>query len=119
MGTEMGKIADAIANASEGETPLQKRLDQLSKILTKLVLVISVIIFAVQIIRASSLNMQVILDSFMIAVSLAVAAIPEGLAAVVTVVLSIGVTNMDKKKCDHPEADGCGNTGMCGDYLFG
>ena len=97
MGTEMGKIADAIANASEGETPLQKRLDQLSKILTKLVLVISVIIFAVQIIRASSLNMQVILDSFMIAVSLAVAAIPEGLAAVVTVVLSIGVTNIAKR----------------------
>ena len=96
METEMGKIADALNNASEGKTPLQLKLAQLSKILTWLVLGISVIIFAVQLLRYD-LSFTTILESFMVAVSLAVAAIPEGLAAVVTVVLSIGVTNMSKR----------------------
>lgn len=97
MDTEMGKIADALASAKDGQTPLQRKLDQLSKVLTWLVLGICVIVFAVQLIRAGSLDFELVLDSFMIAVSLAVAAIPEGLAAVVTVVLSIGVTNMSKR----------------------
>ena len=97
MDTEMGKIADALTQAEEGQTPLQLKLAQLSKILTWLVLGICVIVFAVQIIRAGSFNFDLALHSFMIAVSLAVAAIPEGLAAVVTVVLSIGVTNMSKR----------------------
>lgn len=97
MDTEMGKIADALTKAEEGQTPLQIKLAQLSKILTWLVLGICILVFAVQLIRAGSLNFELILDSFMVAVSLAVAAIPEGLAAVVTVVLSIGVTNMSKR----------------------
>lgn len=97
MDTEMGKIADALAQAQEGKTPLQIKLTQLSKILTVLVLAICVIIFAVSLLRAGSLDGKVLLDTFMIAVSLAVAAIPEGLAAVVTIVLSIGVTNMSKQ----------------------
>lgn len=97
MDTEMGKIADALAQAEEGKTPLQRKLSQLSKVLTWLVLGISVIVFGVQLLRAGSLNFEFALDAFMIAVSLAVAAIPEGLAAVVTVVLSIGVTNMSKR----------------------
>ena len=101
MNTEMGKIANAIAQAEDGETPLQIKLNQLSKILTWLVLGICVFIFAFQVIaayvRGEALGFHLILDSFMIAVSLAVAAIPEGLAAVVTIVLSIGVTNMSKK----------------------
>ena len=97
MDTEMGKIADALANAQEGQTPLQRKLTQLSGILTKLVLVICVLIFGVQLLRAGEFTLDVVLHSFMIAVSLAVAAIPEGLAAVVTVVLSIGVTNMSKR----------------------
>ena len=97
MDTEMGKIADALTQASEGQTPLQIKLAQLSKILTWLVLGICVIVFAVQILRAGSFSFDLALHSFMIAVSLAVAAIPEGLAAVVTVVLSIGVTNMSKR----------------------
>lgn len=97
MDTEMGKIAGALAAAKEGDTPLQRKLNELSKLLTWLVLGICVIIFAVQLLRAGSFTMDVMLDSFMIAVSLAVAAIPEGLAAVVTVVLSIGVTNMSKR----------------------
>ena len=97
MDTEMGKIADALTQAEEGQTPLQLKLAQLSKILTWLVLGICVIVFAVQILRAGTFNFDLALHSFMIAVSLAVAAIPEGLAAVVTVVLSIGVTNMSKR----------------------
>ena len=97
MNTEMGKIADALTQAEEGQTPLQRKLSQLSKILTWLVLGICVIVFVVQILRAGSFNFELALHSFMVAVSLAVAAIPEGLAAVVTVVLSIGVTNMSKR----------------------
>ncbi len=101
METEMGKIADALANAEEGQTPLQIKLAQLSKILTYLVLGISIVIFAVQLLRPSGEGVRLftkILESFMVAVSLAVAAIPEGLAMVVTVVLSIGVTNMSKRR---------------------
>ena len=97
MDTEMGKIADALARAEEGQTPLQIKLSQLSRILTWMVLGICVVIFGVQVLRTGSFGLETILDSFMVAVSLAVAAIPEGLAAVVTVVLSIGVTNMSKR----------------------
>ncbi len=97
MDTEMGKIAGALQQAEEGQTPLQKKLSELSKILTWLVLGICVIIFGVQLLRAETIGLEVFLDSFMIAVSLAVAAIPEGLAMVVIVVLSIGVTNMSKR----------------------
>ena len=97
MQTEMGKIADALANAQEGQTPLQIKLTQLSKVLTWLVLGICAAVFAVQLLRAGGFDFETVLNSFMIAVSLAVAAIPEGLAAVVTVVLSIGVTNMSKR----------------------
>ncbi len=97
MDTEMGKIADALQKAEEGETPLQIKLNQLSKTLTWLVLGICAVVFAVQIIRADGFTFELALHSFMVAVSLAVAAIPEGLAAVVTVVLSIGVTNMSKR----------------------
>ena len=100
MDTEMGKIADALAQAQEGKTPLQMKLSQLSKILTYLVIAICAIIFAVRMIQAGADGNIVgrdILDTFMIAISLAVAAIPEGLATVVTIVLSIGVTNMSKR----------------------
>ncbi len=96
MDTEMGKIADALAKAEQGQTPLQIRLNQLSKTLTWLVLGVCAVVFGVQLLR-NGVGVDNILNSFMIAVSLAVAAIPEGLAAVVTVVLSIGVTNMSKR----------------------
>ena len=96
MDTEMGKIADALAQAEEGKTPLQIKLAGLSKILTYLVIGICVVIFGVQLIR-DGVGFEPILNSFMIAISLAVAAIPEGLATVVTIVLSIGVTNMSKR----------------------
>ena len=101
MDTEMGKIAGALAQAQDGQTPLQKKLAQLSKILSFIVIGICAVIFAIGIIRelvtGNQIGLEFLLDTFMIAVSLAVAAIPEGLAAVVTVVLSIGVTNMSKK----------------------
>ena len=98
MDTEMGKIASALQAAEDGETPLQRKLNQLSKVLTWLVLGICVIVFGVQLIRAGNFSFtDTILPSFMVAVSLAVAAIPEGLSMVVTVVLSMGVTNMSKR----------------------
>lgn len=103
METEMGKIANALAMAEEGKTPLQIKLSQLSKILTYLVIGISIVIFALQLGSAYFTGdyeniLDPILNSFMVAISLAVAAIPEGLATVVTIVLSIGVTNMSKRQ---------------------
>ena len=97
MNTEMGKIADALAKAKEGQTPLQIKLSHLSRILSYLVIGICIFIFAFSLLRSGSFSGAVILDTFMVAVSLAVAAIPEGLATVVTIVLSIGVTNMSKR----------------------
>lgn len=97
MDTEMGKIASAITNAEDGQTPLQKKLSQLSKILSFIVLGICVFIFIFSFVRAGDFSFATAIDTFMIAVSLAVAAIPEGLATVVTIVLSMGVTGMSKR----------------------
>ncbi len=96
MDTEMGKIADALASAQEGKTPLQIKLASLSKVLTYLVIGICAVIFGVQLIRGG-FGFETVMSSFMLAISLAVAAIPEGLATVVTIVLSIGVTNMSRR----------------------
>ena len=96
METEMGKIADALSKAEDGKTPLQIKLAGLSRILTYLVIGICVIIFGVKLIQ-DGFEFQTVIDSFMLAISLAVAAIPEGLATVVTIVLSIGVTNMSRR----------------------
>ena len=97
MDTEMGKIADAISQAEEELTPLQIKLAQLSKILTRLVIGICLFIFALGVVKAGHISMDVMIDTFMLAISLAVAAIPEGLVAVVTIVLSIGVTKMSQR----------------------
>ncbi|MBR3973606.1 MAG: cation-translocating P-type ATPase [Oscillospiraceae bacterium] len=103
MDTEMGKIAGALAATEDEETPLQRKLDELGTMLSKMVLGICIFIFAFNLFVARGELAQpghtltVILETFMVAVSLAVAAIPEGLATVVTVVLSIGVTNMSKR----------------------
>ena len=96
MKTEMGKIAHVLTQSADESTPLQKRLNQLSKILSVMVLAICAVIFIVGILK-EGVTPQNILNTFMVAVSLAVAAIPEGLAAVVTIVLSIGVTKMSKR----------------------
>ena len=97
MDTEMGKIATALSQAEDEQTPLQKKLGQLSKTLSWLVLAICAFIFVVSVWRAGSFDPGTLLSTFMVAVSLAVAAIPEGLATVVTIVLSIGVTRMSKR----------------------
>ena len=97
MSTEMGKIADALAQAEEELTPLQIKLAQLSRILTKLVIFICLFIFVLGVVKAGRISMDVMIDTFMLAISLAVAAIPEGLVAVVTIVLSIGVTKMSRR----------------------
>lgn len=93
MDTEMGAIADALTNAKDEETPLQIKLKELSRKLSAMILVICAFVFIVNLVRNGG---KAVLDTFMIAVSLAVAAIPEGLSAVVTVLLSIGVTKMSK-----------------------
>ncbi|MBQ3603277.1 MAG: cation-translocating P-type ATPase [Clostridia bacterium] len=103
MDTEMGKIANAITLAEEGKTPLEIKLEQLSKILTKLVIGVCVFIFAFNIVTKYFMGPEgaeffpIAMDSFITAIALAVAAIPEGLVAVMTIVLSMGVTNMSKK----------------------
>ncbi len=120
MDTEMGKIAEAITKAKENATPLQLKLNQLSKTLSLLVLGICVFIFLFNVFRLyPDISGEGILETFMVAVSLAVAAIPEGLAAVVTIVLSIGVTNMSKRsavirKLTAVETLGCTNV-ICSD----
>jgi len=102
MQTEIGHIAEAITKAKNEETPLQVKLNQLSKTLSILVLAICAAIFVFDIVRlyttGEAITGSSIINTFMIAVSLAVAAIPEGLSAVVTVLLSIGVTKMSKNK---------------------
>ena len=93
MNTEMGKIANLLDNEEESDTPLQKKLGQLGKYLGIIALAICAVIFIIGIIY----NIPV-LKIFMIAVSLAVSAIPEGLPAIITIVLSIGVQRMVKKR---------------------
>ena len=92
MNTEMGKIANLLDNENESQTPLQKKLAQLGKYLGILALAVCAIIFAVGLINGIPA-----LEIFMTAVSLAVSAIPEGLPAIVTIVLSIGVQRLAKK----------------------
>ncbi len=98
MNTEMGKIASALSTSEKEQTPLQKKMAELSKTLTKIVIAICIFVFIVGMIRSGSFTGAVILDTFLIAIALAVAAIPEGLPAVVTIVLSIGVTAMAKRQ---------------------
>ena len=97
MKTEMGKIAEAISRTVEQETPLQIKLNKLSKTLSYMVLGICAFIFVFNLVRMGDFSMSAVMQTFLIAVSLAVAAIPEGLATVVTIVLSVGVTNMSKR----------------------
>ena len=92
--TEIGHIATSLDSVEEKETPLQRQLKDLSKKLAILVIIVCALVFVVGYFRS---NMD-ILENFMVAVSLAVAAIPEGLTAVVTIVLSIGMNRMVERK---------------------
>ena len=92
--TEIGKIATSLESVEAKDTPLQKQLKKLSKLLAILVVIVCILVFVVGYFRS---NMDM-LENFMVAVSLAVAAIPEGLTAVVTIVLSIGMNRMAERK---------------------
>ncbi len=92
--TEIGKIATSLDEVEDKDTPLQNQLKKLSKVLAILVIVVCIAVFAVGYLRGGA----DLLENFMIAVSLAVAAIPEGLTAVVTIVLSIGMNRMAERK---------------------
>lgn len=94
MYTEVGHIAGMLANADETDTPLKQNLNQLSKILTMMVLVIAAVTFLVGVF----VRHEAPLEGLMIAVALAVAAIPEGLPAIVTVVLSLGTKTLAKRQ---------------------
>lgn len=93
MYTEVGKIADMLANADETDTPLKQNLNQLSKVLTYLVVGIAIITFIVGVFVRG----EAPLEGLMTSVALAVAAIPEGLPAIVTIVLSMGTTTLAKR----------------------
>ena len=102
MATEMGKIANALNETEDEKTPLQKKMEELSKVLTKLVIGICVFVFVFgvgrELLFPTGANIvDLVLNTFIMAVALAVAAIPEGLPAVVTIILSIGVTAMAKR----------------------
>jgi Ca2+-transporting ATPase len=97
MSTEMGKIAGIISKAEKEKTPLQNKLAALSKVLSIGVLAICAFIFVFGVLRTGGFKGDQVLNMFMTSVSLAVAAVPEGLVAVVTIVLSIGVTRMSKR----------------------
>ena len=128
MDTEMGRIADALTLAEKELTPLQKKMGELSAFLTKLVIIICVLVFAVGVIEnliihsdrfSMSLLGNTVLNTFVAAIALAVAAIPEGLPAVVTIILSIGVSAMAKRqalirKLTAVETLGCTNI-ICSD----
>ncbi len=92
MKTEVGKIATNISEAETRETPLQQKLGEMTKLLTIIILIVAVVIFIVGI-----LEKREILEMFLTAISLAVAAIPEGLPAIITIVLAIGVQKMAKR----------------------
>lgn len=92
MNTELGKIADALSNQKVEITPLQKKMNELSKILSIFVIVIAIIMFIIGYLQGNA-----VINVFMLAISLAVAAIPEGLSAVITITLAIGVQKMAKE----------------------
>lgn len=98
MDTQMGSIAQSIAKTSDEKTPLQKKLTHLGKMLSVVVIAICAFIFVFNLVKTQNLQPENILEIFMISVSLAVAAIPSGLAAVVTIQLAIGVTKLAKHK---------------------
>lgn len=93
MNTEVGKIANLLDNAENKETPLQRKLDDFGKKLGVGIIILSALIFAVQVIRGGN-----IIDSFMFAIAIAVAAIPEALSSIVTIVLAMGTNIMAKKQ---------------------
>ena len=93
MDTEMGKIADLLENAENKQTPLQIKLDEFSKKLGVGIVILAALIFGIEVFRGGA-----VVDSFMFAIAIAVAAIPEALSSIVTIVLAVGTNNMAKKQ---------------------
>ena len=97
MNTEIGKIASLMNSAKEKKTPLQQSLDKFSSRLAFIILVISAVVFGLNLLQASEINYDSILNSLMFAVALAVAAIPEALGSIVTIVQAMGTQKMAKE----------------------
>lgn len=103
MNTEVGKIANLLEKAESKETPLQKKLDQFSKRLGIIIMILAIIIFALEVGRAVFFDRvgftgELIVNAFMFSISVAVAAIPEALSSIVTIVLASGTNTMAKRK---------------------
>lgn len=97
MQTEVGKIAALIQNAEARKTPLQKTLDQFGKRLSIGIMIVCVLVFVLSLIRVDGIDFQAVMDSLMFAIALAVAAIPEALSSIVTIVLSFGTQKMSQE----------------------
>ena len=97
MQTEVGKIAALIQNAEARKTPLQKTLDQFGKRLSIGIMIVCALVFVLSLIRVDGIDFQAIMDSLMFAIALAVAAIPEALSSIVTIVLSFGTQKMSQE----------------------
>jgi len=96
MRTEFGKIAELVQTAKEEETPLQKKLDKFAKKIAYMVVVIAAVIFALEFI-AEGLNMEALIDSFLVSITLAISVVPEGLPAIVTVTLALGAREFARR----------------------
>lgn len=92
MNTELGKIADSLLNKKSDITPLQKKINKVSKVLTYIILLIIIIMMIIGLILKNDF-----FDILMLSISLAVAAIPEGMSSIITIILSLGMTEMAKK----------------------
>ncbi len=97
MRTEFGKIAGMMQEAEKKETPLQRKLQDFGKQMAGIIVVLASLVFLAELYRASSYTFDLIVDLFIVAIALAVAAIPEGLPAVVTIALALGVQRMVKR----------------------
>lgn len=97
MQTEVGKIASLIQNAEARKTPLQKTLDQFGKRLSMAILIICALVFVLSLVRSDAVNFDSVMSSLMFAIALAVAAIPEALSSIVTIVLSFGTQKMSRE----------------------
>ena len=97
MKTEIGKIASLLKSTQEKKTPLQESLDNFGKKLSLIIIGICVIVLGLELFRSDGINLTVFTDAFVFAVALAVAAIPEALSSIVTIVLSVGTQKLAKE----------------------
>ena len=113
MNTELGKVAALMNQTQRRKTPLQESLDQFSRRLAMIILIICVGVFALSLYHAGGFGTQAILDSLMFAVALAVAAIPEALSSIVTIVQAMGTQKMAKENAIMKELKAVRPWGPC------